>query len=106
MSINASNNINASSLLNPATNRPQPVRQAAPERQAAETQSTQQAAGIRVERAVIERLDNEREAERNQQNFRDSSEPRNERAIAAYQSLQNEQRRSEVQAMLGVDLYA
>ncbi|MCT8126646.1 hypothetical protein H1D31_11555 [Alishewanella sp. BS5-314] len=106
MSINASNNINASSLLNPATNRPQPVRQTTPERQAAEAQSTQQAAGIRVERAVIERLDNEREAERNRQNFRDSSEPQNERAIAAYQSLQNEQRRSEVQAMLGVDLYA
>lgn len=106
MSINASNNVNASSLLNPATNRPQPVRQTTPDRQAAEAQSTQQAAGIRVERAVIERLDNEREAARNRQEFRGSSELRNERAIAAYQSLQNEQRRNEVQAMLGVDLYA
>lgn len=102
MSINASNNINPSSLLNPATNRPQPTRAVQPERDA----TVNQAAGIRVDTEVISRLDNEREAQTNRQSFRDNAEPRNERAIAAYQSLQNEQRRSEVQAMLGVDLYA
>jgi len=102
MSINASNNINPSSLLNPATNRPQPTRAVQPERD----NTVNQAAGIRVDSEVISRLDNEREAQSNRQSFRDNAEPRNERAIAAYQSLQNEQRRSEVQAMLGVDLYA
>lgn len=102
MSINASNNINPSSLLNPATNRSQPARAVQPERE----NTVNEATGIRVDREVIERLDNEREAQSNRQSFRDNSEQRNERAIAAYQSLQNEQRRSEVQAMLGVDLYA
>ncbi|CAM5224660.1 hypothetical protein [Alishewanella longhuensis] len=102
MSINASNNINPSSLLNPATNRPQPARAVQPERE----NTVNEATGIRVDREVIERLDNEREAQSNRQSFRDNNEQRNERAIAAYQSLQNEQRRSEVQAMLGVDLYA
>lgn len=102
MSINASNNINPSSLLNPATNRPQPTRAVQPERE----NTVNEATGIRVDREVIERLDNEREAQSNRQSFRDNSEQRNERAIAAYQSLQNDQRRSEVQAMLGVDLYA
>ncbi|GHG63685.1 hypothetical protein GCM10010919_09640 [Alishewanella longhuensis] len=102
MSINASNNINPSSLLNPATNRPQPTRALTPDRETV----VNEAAGIRLDRDVIERLDNEREAQSNRQSFRDNSEQRNERAIAAYQSLQNDQRRSEVQAMLGVDLYA
>ncbi len=102
MSINASNNITPSSLLNPATNRPQPTRAVQPERESA----VNAAAGVRFERDVIERLDNERETQSNRQSFRDSSDQNNERAIAAYQSLQNEQRRSEVQAMLGVDLYA
>lgn len=102
MSINASNNINPGSLLNPATNRPQPARAVQPE----QANTVNAATGIRVDRDVIERLDNEREAQSNRQSFRDSSEQNNERAIAAYQSLQNEQRRSEVQAMLGVDLYA
>ncbi|WP_423185883.1 hypothetical protein ACO1PK_12140 [Alishewanella sp. d11] len=102
MSINASNNINPSSLLNPATNRPQPTRAVQLERD----NTVNQAAGIRVDSEAISRLDNEREAQSNRQSFRDNAEPRNERAIAAYQSLQNEQRRNEVQAMLGVDLYA
>lgn len=102
MSINATNNINPSSLLGSATNRPQPARPVQPERE----NTVNEAAGIRVDRGIIERLDNEREAQSNRQSFRDNSEQRNERAIAAYQSLQNEQRRSEVQAMLGVDLYA
>ncbi|MCB5225801.1 hypothetical protein JAO78_003115 [Alishewanella sp. 16-MA] len=102
MSINASNNINPSSLLNPATNRPQPSRTVQPERESV----VKETAGIRFERDAVERLDSEREAQTNRQSFRDNTEQRNERAVAAYQSLQNEQRRSEVQAMLGVDLYA
>ncbi|GGW50158.1 hypothetical protein [Alishewanella tabrizica] len=110
MSINASNTITPSNLLTPATNRPQPARAVVPEKES----TVNQAAGIRIDRDVIQRLDTEREAQQTQQFARESSrassrntaEQNNERAIAAYQSLQNEQRRSEVQAMLGVDLYA
>ena len=114
MSINASNIITPSSLLTPATNRPQPARAVVPEVVPQKDSAVNQAAGIRIDRDVIQRLDTEREAQQTQQFARDSSressrnniEQNNERAIAAYQSLQNEQRRSEVQAMLGVDLYA
>ena len=59
--------------------------------------------GVKASSAVIERLDDER---RQQTNFRAGTDRRSQQAIEAYQSQANEQRRSEVQAMLGVDLYA
>ncbi|WP_333607587.1 hypothetical protein [Arsukibacterium sp.] len=102
MSINASNAISPSSLLNPAANRPQPVRQQI-EREASANQN--QLSDIRVNPELMARLDTEREARGSRQSF-DANEQRNERAIAAYQSVQTEQRLAEVKQMLGVDLYA
>lgn len=103
MTINTSNLITLGQVITPATNRPAQARTVSTERESAITQTT----GIRVDRDVIERLDHEREAQAQQQTYQQNNhEQRNERAIAAYQSLQYEQRRSEVQAMLGVDLYA
>lgn len=65
--------------------------------------STQQGEGIRASQQVINQLDNERSKQSNFQNFNSS---RGQQAVAAYQSQQNEQRRAEVQLLLGVDLYA
>ncbi|WP_166837778.1 hypothetical protein [Rheinheimera pleomorphica] len=59
--------------------------------------------GVRASTEVINRLDDER---RQQSNFAAGSDRRSQQAIEAYQSQANEQRRSEVQALLGVDLYA
>jgi hypothetical protein len=58
---------------------------------------------VRASSEVINRLDDER---REQASFRANTDIRSQQAIDAYQSQANEQRRSEVQAMLGVDLYA
>lgn len=102
MSINANNNISPSSLLNATTSKPQAQRTPPLERDTA----IKQTARIQVDRDAIAQLDNEREAERNRQAFSSGNEQRNERAIAAYQSMENEQRRNEVKAMLGVDIYA
>jgi hypothetical protein len=62
-----------------------------------------QGQGVRASSAVIERLDDER---RQQSNFRAGTDRRSQQAIDAYQSQANDQRRSEVQSLLGVDLYA
>ena len=59
--------------------------------------------GVRASSEVINRLDDER---REQASFRASTDRRSQQAIDAYQSQANEQRRSEVQNLLGVDLYA
>lgn len=59
--------------------------------------------GVRASSEVINRLDDER---REQASFTANTDRRSQQAIDAYQSQANEQRRSEVQAMLGVDLYA
>lgn len=62
-----------------------------------------QGRGVRANADVVSRLDDER---RQQANFRSVTDKRSQQAINAYQSQANEQRRSEVQSMLGVDLYA
>lgn len=59
--------------------------------------------GVRASTEVISRLDDER---REQASFRSNTDRRSQQAIEAYQSQANEQRRSEVQNLLGVDLYA
>lgn len=80
-----------------------------PRRAAPQTEPQQQATelpqgrGVRASSAVIERLDDER---RQQSGFRSTTDRRSQQAIDAYQSQANEQRRSEVQSLLGVDLYA
>ncbi|MBV2128786.1 hypothetical protein [Arsukibacterium indicum] len=64
--------------------------------------------GIRASQQVINQLDNERNQRSNFQNpdFQNTNSNRGQQAVAAYQSQQNEQRRAEVQSLLGVDLYA
>ncbi|MDX1536583.1 hypothetical protein [Arsukibacterium sp.] len=63
--------------------------------------------GIRASQQVINQLDNERNQRSNFQNFNtNNNSNRGQQAVAAYQSQQNEQRRAEVQSLLGVDLYA
>lgn len=65
--------------------------------------STNAGSGIRASQQVINQLDNERNQ---QSNFQNSNSFSGQQAVAAYQSQQNEQRRAEVQSLLGVDLYA
>lgn len=59
--------------------------------------------GVRASAEVVNQLDQQR---RQQAGFSSNTDRRSQQAIDAYQSQANEQRRSEVQAMLGVDLYA
>ena len=59
--------------------------------------------GVRANSDIIDRLDNER---RQQASSGSNLDNRSQQAIDAYQSQANEQRRSEVQSLLGVDLYA
>lgn len=62
-----------------------------------------QGTGIRSNAKILSALD----AEQRKPSFASTAnKPHADRAVAAYQSLQNEQRRSEIQSMLGVDLYA
>ena len=68
-----------------------------------QTTELPQGRGVRASNEVISQLDDER---RRQANFSAANDRRSQQAIDAYQSQANEQRRSEVQSMLGVDLYA
>lgn len=73
------------------------------------TAGTEMGRGIRVSQQAINQLDNERNKQPNFQNatnFQNGISSRGQQAVAAYQSQQNEQRRAEVQSLLGVDLYA
>ncbi|CAM3852599.1 hypothetical protein [Rheinheimera salexigens] len=66
---------------------------------------TPQGSGIRSNARVLSALD----AEQHKPSFRSNgngNDAHAERAVAAYQSLQHQQRRNEIQSMLGVDLYA
>lgn len=62
-----------------------------------------QGSGIRASSALIDQLD---DARRQQTQFENNTSRRAQRAVDAYQSLANEQRRSDVQSLLGVDVYA
>tara|TARA_R110002126_G_scaffold43475_11_gene124561 strand:- start:7445 stop:7750 length:306 start_codon:yes stop_codon:yes gene_type:complete len=66
--------------------------------------TTPQGEGVRASQQVINQLDSEQRS--NQSNFQNTNTSRGQQAVAAYQSQQNEQRRAEVQSLLGVDLYA
>lgn len=57
--------------------------------------------GIRVSSRAITELDEQRQQQKSVY-----SERFHQKAVELYQSVQHEQRRSEVQSMLGVDLYA
>ncbi|MCS4308629.1 hypothetical protein M2404_002987 [Rheinheimera pacifica] len=93
-SLNASTNISSVFAGNEA-------RRALPRNETAT--EVPQGRGVRASNEVISQLDDER---RQQTNFRSATDKRSQQAIDAYQSQANEQRRSEVQSMLGVDLYA
>ncbi|KKO45638.1 hypothetical protein WG68_09670 [Arsukibacterium ikkense] len=66
--------------------------------------SAPQGEGIRASQQVINQLDSEQRNKQN--NFQNVNSRVGQQAVAAYQSQQNEQRRAEVQSLLGVDLYA
>lgn len=64
-----------------------------------------QGSGIKASQQAISFLDQQRRSQQSQPDFSSGSR-RSQQAVDAYQSVQNDQRRAEVQAMLGVDLYA
>lgn len=102
MTLNVNQNLNASTNFSSifAGNEP---RRALPRNEP--VTELPQGRGVRASSAVIESLDDER---RQQTNFRSASalDKRSQQAIDAYQSQANQHRRSEVQSLLGVDLYA
>ncbi|HEX5792479.1 MAG TPA: hypothetical protein VFY01_04335 [Rheinheimera sp.] len=100
MTLNINAAVNATQSLSTVFNGAEPRRAQLRNEQATELP---QGRGVRASSAVIERLDDER---REQANFRSNTDRRSQQAIDAYQSQANEQRRSEVQSLLGVDLYA
>ena len=65
---------------------------------------TPQGEGVRASQQAINLLDSQQRSTQN--NFQNANSSRGQQAVAAYQSQQNEQRRAEVQSLLGVDLYA
>lgn len=100
MTLNINAAANATQSISTVFNGAEPRRAQLRNEQAAELP---QGRGVRASSEVIDRLDDER---RKQSNFAAGSDRRSQEAINAYQSQANEQRRSEVQSMLGVDLYA
>lgn len=100
MTLNINSVANATQSISTVFNGTEP-RRAQPRNE--QTTELPQGRGVRASAAVIDRLDDER---RQQANFRSATDRRSQQAIDAYQSQANEQRRSEVQSLLGVDLYA
>lgn len=100
MTLNINGATNATQSVSTVFNGAEP-RRALPRNET--TTELPQGRGVRASSEVINRLDDER---RQQANFSANNDRRSQQAIDAYQSQANEQRRSEVQAMLGVDLYA
>ena len=100
MTLNINSAANATQSVSTVFNGAEPRRARQPDEQRTELPPGR---GVRASTEVINRLDDER---RQQSNFAAGSDRRSQQAIEAYQSQANEQRRSEVQALLGVDLYA
>lgn len=61
-----------------------------------------QGTGIRSSQQAISLLDQQQNTPR----YAYQSDQKQHNAIAAYQSVQNEQKRADIQSMFGVDLYA
>lgn len=100
MTLNINAAANATQSISTVFNGAEPRRAQLRNEQATELP---QGRGVRASSEIIDQLDDER---RKQSNFAAGSDRRSQQAIDAYQSQANEQRRSEVQSMLGVDLYA
>lgn len=103
MTLNINSAANATQSVSTVFNGAEPRRARQPDEQRTERSDLAPGRGVRASTEVINRLDDER---RQQSNFAAGSDRRSQQAIEAYQSQANEQRRSEVQALLGVDLYA
>ena len=101
MTLNINSAANATQSVSTVFNGTEPRR--APQQRDEQRTELPPGRGVRASTEVINRLDDER---RQQSNFAAGSDRRSQQAIEAYQSQANEQRRSEVQALLGVDLYA
>uniref|UniRef100_A0A486XUK8 Uncharacterized protein n=1 Tax=Rheinheimera sp. BAL341 TaxID=1708203 RepID=A0A486XUK8_9GAMM len=100
MALNINSAANATQSISTVFNGAEPRRA---QQRSEQTTELPQGRGVRASREVIDRLDDER---RRQTNFNANNDRRNQQAIDAYQSQANQQRRSEVQNLLGVDLYA
>lgn len=100
MTLNINSAANATQSISTVFNGAEPRRAQLRNEQ---TTELPQGRGVRASSAVIDRLDDER---RQQASQRAGTDRRSQQAIDAYQSQANEQRRSEVQSLLGVDLYA
>lgn len=103
MTLNINSAANATQSISTVFNGAEPRRAQQPADNRPERSELAPGRGVRASAEVINRLDDER---RQQSSFTTGSDRRSQQAIDAYQSQANEQRRSEVQAMLGVDLYA
>ena len=101
MTLNINSAANATQSVSTVFNGTEPRR--APQQRDEQRTELPPGRGVRASTEVINRLDDER---REQANFRATTDRRSQQAIDAYQSQANEQRRSEVQSLLGVDLYA
>ena len=100
MTININSTANATQSISTVFNGAEPRRTLKQDEQSTELPTGR---GVRASAEVVSRLDQER---RQQAGSSATIDRRNQQAIDAYQSQANEQRRSEVQALLGVDLYA
>ncbi|MDX1392061.1 MAG: hypothetical protein R3241_06765 [Rheinheimera sp.] len=104
MSLNVNPNLNPTASIATvfAGNEPRRAPQADAQRDALRSELPQ-GRGVRASSAVIDRLDDER---RQQTAFNTATNRRSQQAIDAYQRQAEQPRRSEVQSLLGVDLYA
>jgi hypothetical protein len=100
MTLNVNQNLNASANVATVYTGAQPRRVPVRDEQANELPPGR---GVRASQAATARLDDER---RHHASFGNTPDRRAQQAVNAYESLAKDQRRNEVQALLGVDLYA
>ena len=100
MTLTVNQSLNAPANIAPVYTNTEARRQSAEQKIAP---VTPQGTGVRSNAKVLSALD----AEQDKPSFRSKhNDAQAERALLAYKSLQNQERRSEIQSMLGVDLYA
>jgi hypothetical protein len=100
MTLTVNQSLNAPANVTALNNSAESRRQSAEQKIAA---VPPQGTGIRHNAQLLSTLDAEQRKPSSRANRNDSHA---ERALAAYQSLQHQQRRTEIQSMLGVDIYA
>jgi hypothetical protein len=100
MTLNVNQSLNATANVATVFSGAQPRRALSSDEQ---TTELPQGRGVRASQAATDRLDDER---RQRSSFDNATDRKAQFAVNAYESLAKEQRRSEVQSLLGVDLYA